>query len=235
MLKTCYMCDSAATSKEHIPPKAIFPKAKDMGFGANYLNNLITVPSCDKHNTKKSGDDEYLVYYIMCHYQNNPKILKPLIQKMARASSRKSKAITDLLKEPMLVSLNGQETGSVKIDVKRANKCFEQMARGLYLHEYGKKWIHEMGVTSPSLRFITERNASRGNYLLDQMQKQTARNFATFDFKGENPQYFKYQIMPLFKEHGIELIIRLIFYEGMEVYVLSKEKWLAGELEIFKN
>lgn len=56
----CYMCVSPATSREHVPPLCLFPESKDVG-GKDYRRNLITVPSCDEHNSKKESDDEFLM------------------------------------------------------------------------------------------------------------------------------------------------------------------------------
>lgn len=53
---TCYMCDLSATSVEHVPPKCMFPEFKDAK--VDLRRKLITVPSCDDHNAKKSRDDE---------------------------------------------------------------------------------------------------------------------------------------------------------------------------------
>ena len=58
MTPTCYMCDSVETSREHVPPACFFPPAKEIG--RDLRRNLITVPSCDVHNSLKSKDDEYL-------------------------------------------------------------------------------------------------------------------------------------------------------------------------------
>jgi hypothetical protein len=54
---TCYMCDSPETSREHAPPLCFFPETKDVG--RDLRRNLVTVPSCDVHNSKKSKDDEF--------------------------------------------------------------------------------------------------------------------------------------------------------------------------------
>ena len=50
------MCDAPSTSREHAPPISLFPEA-DV-FGRDVRRNLITVPSCDAHNSMKSKDDE---------------------------------------------------------------------------------------------------------------------------------------------------------------------------------
>lgn len=59
----CYWCGKLATSKEHVPPKCLFPEFKDTKdvYDNSFRHNLITVPSCDEHNLVKSRDDEYLM------------------------------------------------------------------------------------------------------------------------------------------------------------------------------
>ncbi len=52
----CYWCGEPATSKEHVPPKCLFPEDKDIKpiLNETFREHLITVPSCDKHNLSKS-------------------------------------------------------------------------------------------------------------------------------------------------------------------------------------
>jgi hypothetical protein len=56
------MCDSLATSSEHVPPKCFFPEKKDLPREVDLRKNLFKVPSCDAHNSQKSHDDEYFFY-----------------------------------------------------------------------------------------------------------------------------------------------------------------------------
>jgi len=234
--KRCYMCSSIATTDEHVPPQAVFPKAKDFDTEPKVLRNLITVPSCDRHNTKKSGSDEYIAYAIIVHFQNNADVLPPLIRKMARASSRNSLAIRQLIDGATPVLFDGRETVAVKIDLICFHKSFEHMTKALYFNEFQSRWPFPIATVSSAFKFIDEPNARLGNTLVEQLGERCKRYFAPFDFnfKGQNPQYFKYQIMPLFTETGKELIMRLVFYEGLEVYTLSKEKWQPDELEIMR-
>lgn len=55
---SCYYqgCQEPGTTKEHIPPKAFFPK--------DQRDQLLTVRSCHTHNTKKSRDDVYVLAQI---------------------------------------------------------------------------------------------------------------------------------------------------------------------------
>lgn len=60
----CYLCDKPAAGVEHVPPRCLFPKASDLGEGVNYRKNLLTVPSCEAHNSEKSKEDEYFLNVI---------------------------------------------------------------------------------------------------------------------------------------------------------------------------
>lgn len=47
----CYFCGNPDVSDEHVPPQCFFPDDR--------RNALISVRSCDEHNSNKSKDDEY--------------------------------------------------------------------------------------------------------------------------------------------------------------------------------
>src|ERR1700689_4236746 len=64
-IESCYMCDVAATSREHVPAACFFPEQKDLPAGVDLRRNLFTVPSCDVHNSHKSEDDQYLWLVMM--------------------------------------------------------------------------------------------------------------------------------------------------------------------------
>jgi hypothetical protein len=59
---SCYVCDAPKTSHEHVPPLCFFPDEKDTRGHSLYRKNLITVPSCDDHNTQKSEGDLYAAF-----------------------------------------------------------------------------------------------------------------------------------------------------------------------------
>ena len=51
-MKRCYFCGTQATSYEHAPPKLMF---------RGFVCDSITVPSCESHNSHKSGADQAVV------------------------------------------------------------------------------------------------------------------------------------------------------------------------------
>jgi len=92
MADFCYYCGTDASSKEHVPPKCLFPEKKDIADGMNYRKNLITVPSCDKHNSNKCKDDEYLQLIIVHGYFNNT---------VGRDHFKKGKGVKSALDSPL--------------------------------------------------------------------------------------------------------------------------------------
>jgi len=53
----CYYCGaSPPCSREHVPPRTLF---------TGFVCDSITVPSCDRHNSEKSGDDHAVLTCLM--------------------------------------------------------------------------------------------------------------------------------------------------------------------------
>lgn len=71
MPQICYMCKKKGVTTEHVPPQCLFPEDKDLPVGVHLRRNLITVPSCVEHNSKKSKDDEYLLYTLVMNLPAN--------------------------------------------------------------------------------------------------------------------------------------------------------------------
>ena len=60
----CYMCDAAATSDEHVPPKCFFPERLQG-------KRLLTVPACETHNNANATDVEYVRGILCVQYGTN--------------------------------------------------------------------------------------------------------------------------------------------------------------------
>jgi hypothetical protein len=63
----CYYCGDKATSFEHAPPRHMFK-----GFSCD----SITVPSCDEHNARKSGNDHAIVSAFLIPLLNGRDVYK---------------------------------------------------------------------------------------------------------------------------------------------------------------
>lgn len=218
-LQTCYMCTSVATSKEHVPPKTIFPEIKDSD-GLNYREKLITVPSCDVHNNGKSSDDEFLLVSLAGIIGNNSIGYRHKFTKVDRALRRTS---YKLLKKVFVsdVRLETVELGDNKFieilwgtpDQKRLSHCFDRIARGIYWHHFGQMFS---GATKPLLGFVSpnDKNAKTLHQFLVDRAKIDLENLQKH---GENQDVFYYQITPP-DQFGL-LLLHFVFYGGLSIYV----------------
>jgi len=212
--ETCYMCADNSVSAEHVPPRCLFPEKKDLPPGVNYRKDLITVPSCDEHNSKNSLDDEYLLAVVAAHFENNCVATDHFQTKIRRALVRSQPLAQTLLKNVKPATLDGQPTVAFEVDRPRFDKSMARAARGLYFHEKGKKWEREaMHVHSSALRDgALSKSAELGRF------EQLMESFNIGKgWSGANPDVFQYRLAV----EGQRLIVSIQFYRGMDVWVLS--------------
>ncbi len=136
---TCYMCTATANSREHVPPKCLFPEAKDIGENVELRKNLITVPSCELHNSAKSKDDEFLLLGLILNILNNGTAMTHFQTKVMRALTRNPRlfgAFAKSQQEVVAVNSDGAAINTliVKVDNRRFLGSLDHVARGLYYH-----------------------------------------------------------------------------------------------------
>ena len=212
---TCYMCDSIETSREHVPPSCFFPKAKEIG--RDLRRNLITVPSCDRHNSHKSKDDEFLRSVIVMTAGSNKAGQHQFLWKLLPAAARAPRAYKSFFADKGTVA---QGKGrALQIDRKRFNSCIDHLARAIFFDAYKRKWQLPISIISP--------NFFSGIYS-DQMVPhqptvkavETSRQFLGGEpVRGENPDVFKYRIR--YDEVDEGYAFAAIFYDRFEVYSFS--------------
>lgn len=142
----CYMCDERGTTTEHVPPQCLFPEDKDLPSGVHLRRNLITVPSCAEHNSKKCKDDEYLMYTLVMNLPTNGTAFQQFSTKVTRAMGRNPSLIRRLLGKITHLIVEDTKTGAwfrtigYEIDADRFYGVLEKVARGLYFHHYKRQW-----------------------------------------------------------------------------------------------
>lgn len=218
--KTCYKCDNPATSKEHIPPASLFPEEKDIRT-SEFRKNLITVPSCDLHNSKKSHDDEFLMACLAGLIGNNNIALFHFKTKVKRTLERKGrKFIDEIIKESKRVDNDGSSASSIffgKADVNRLKKCFEHIAFGLFYHNFKKRFEGECHLL---MDFIMHEDKHLENYK-EVIRKRIEADPIQTKSEGANPKIFSYSFLQADELGLIGLV--MIFYEGTKVYASFKE------------
>jgi hypothetical protein len=206
------MCDERAVSDEHAPPKCFFPKVKDVG--VNLRSNLITVPSCDEHNSSKSRDDEYAMMFVVTHYETNSVARNQFSTKCIRALKHSRGLTSVVFKKPRKIRVGRQPSFAVTVDRARFDRVIEHTCRALFFHELRRKFTERLFVWSPAFRHPNlepDTQESELGYHARQVLQSQPR-------LGKNAQVFWYQI---FEKAGALTAFRLMFYEGCSVYAVA--------------
>ena len=196
------MCDADATSKEHVPPRCIFPRSSE------YRKELLCVPSCDEHNGKKSKDDEYLRHILSSAPATNDLALLVSKEGNIPAWDRRPHLLNSFLPDLSLVDTGQFETASFTIDLKRFEASLSSMVRALYFSKFKEKLTKDINVIWGAL-LVTD--MSEAPYL-DLTKEWEAK--IKDPYEGSNKEVFKYS----FTSSVSGGLCRLCFYEGIPIY-----------------
>ena len=222
---TCYMCDNIATSSEHVPPKCLFPEQKDLPNGVDLRKQLLKVPACDDHNSKKSQDDEYFLYSLVMLYDQNEVAKNQYFTKVKRAIKRNPNLLAKFAKRTRPVNVHDPLTGETSkslafhLDETRFNDIIDRLARALHYKHFGTKYLSHIKYQAEYLLATIDPGRSEElNKPIQEMSEQANGWFAGSAFYGANPEVFKYQVL-----EGVESkIMRLFFYEGCKILLFFK-------------
>ena len=213
---TCYMCDNAATSREHVPPRCFFPEMNDLQPGQDYRQNLITVPSCEEHNLSKSKDDEYLRFVVSSHWTGNQEARLQFSDKVLTSIRRRPSLKDTFMRESMPSRVGTTETGAFVLDQRRFHRSVVSMAKALYFHHFHReKWTGDLGIESRDLVALQGTDVEARNRSLEALDTLTEKLLSQKPWVGENPAVFCYQIH---RDLGTgHWLVRMRFYEGFTV------------------
>ena len=217
-IQQCYMCDTIATTKEHVPPLCLFPEEKDIKTTI-FRNNLITVPSCDTHNSRKSSDDEFLMGCLAGIVGNNVIGFFHAHTKVRRSLQRKGRDyIHELMKDIKEINLKSAKNFEFPVlvgqpDLQRLHSCFKHISYGLFFHKFGKRFIGQVHII---IDFITYENPKAEQYkLLCRKRFELEPNKPKKE--GTSPEIFRYEFIDP-DEFGM-IAMGMTFYEGAKVFV----------------
>jgi len=212
------MCGERATSKEHVPPKCLFPERGDMD-GEDYRVSLITVPSCEAHNSKKSQDDEFLMVSLAGIFGNNSIGYRHKFGKVDRAIKRSSRRLLDkvfIKKKKYLFEAENNEFYEViwgTPDQARLERCFEHIANGLYNHHFGRRFVGNVKI----LLGYLHHEESNSKQFVEFIRHRASIDLDGVEKVGSNQDVFYYQFTAP-DQFGI-FLAHLVFYGGIDVYI----------------
>lgn len=215
--QTCYWCGAPADSREHVPPRSLFPTAGDTPDGRDYRSQLVTVPSCYQHNGAKSSDDEYLLCVIANSIVGNSVGQDHATTKVIRAMLKSAGLADRMLNGALQVDVEDTSTGeraptlALKINARRVAASIEHIARGLYFSEYQHPWPGKVQIVIEFLVVINDSDAAQRNSTYEDLRQHADALFADAPRRGQTPEVFFYQVHV---ENGSPQIMRLTFYGG---------------------
>lgn len=212
-VSTCYMCAAVETSREHAPPQCLFPEAGDIG--RDLRRNLITVPSCDEHNSKKSSDDEFLRAVILLSAVDSNEIARhQFLGKFLRGASRNRQAYSGFFTDHGTLATGTQH--ALRLERGRFDKCIDHLVRALFFHSFQTKWQLPIVVTSPNFYSAIAEDRAVPHRPTQQAIEVSRVFLGREPVLGENPDAFKYRLR--YDSATSMFAFAGIFYDFFEIY-----------------
>jgi len=202
--KICYWCGEPATSKDHVPPKNLFPPEKRV--------NLHTVPACEKHNEVFSPIDDRFKFYLQAIASENEDAFELFKTKTVRGLSKtEAEAFTaSLANDVHWVDIRGQKRLLFRVNPNKQNLFFEKLIRGTYFVAY----------QSAAPGFVV---AASPQFLVPGLEYDTLRGFAA-DFLSDatehpcsNPDIFRFKHRREVTSDGLVAAILIALYGSVEI------------------
>lgn len=204
--KICYWCGIGLTDetnkKEHVPPFGFFPKG--------HREELITIPSCEKHNTEFSLLDERFQIYIKA-IGTNQIAVDDFKDRVVRGLNREQskRFVENLSNSSFYTDIDGEKKLLFKIDTQYTEKFVEKVIRGLYFYH------NEKPAQGKVLSFSVQFYNPELNYeeLFDLLLNDLRADYMV-EGDYNNPDIFRYRYFNLIDYDAF--IVVLNFYKGVE-------------------
>jgi hypothetical protein len=209
---SCYACDEKKTSHEHVPPLCFFPDEKDAAGRSLYRKDLIRVPSCDLHNTRKSDDDLYAAFHLAFTIRGNQ--CAELVQEgaIARGLERDRRERSGAFTKRLLKQIKGKigENLFGELDGARMRHFLDLCARGVYFYE--KLRPLKLPLRVANLDYDLAEDPEKSKRLAIQ-RKSFEDEMSGSEYHGNNPDVFQYAICE--KPAKDVTMIELVFFGSL--------------------
>lgn len=186
----CALCGvNQASTRDHIPPKAIFPKPRPA---------LITVPACFECNNSASDHDDLFKVYLSLHTAENSDIARQLFtEKTVRTLRRNQNLLQRIYKESKRFVIRNtrgelESRSGVLWDSSAHTQVIGRTIRGLYFHHLGTPLPSDCDLKVQWLRGVPEEIVPK----LPLFEEQVI---------GKNQVVYKYIIAPEDPRHSLWL------------------------------
>jgi len=204
------MCNSLSTTKEHVPPKAFFPKG--------YRKNLWRVESCSAHNNDNSLDVEYASACIVNAMESTGDALEENQRKVLRAYERKPGFFWGSINDfrPLRLT-DGDMTATFRVDLQRFNSVMNAIAFGVYRYFEGKNYERGWTIFNPDLHSFDSTYRGRRDRRESIISALDAMSF--IENRVPEPDVFQCGVHRF--DDG-SVVYKFNFYNGFTVYAVDR-------------
>lgn len=128
----CYVCGEPATGRQHLPPDSYFPRPLSPRL------QLITVPSCQKHNQGMSQLEEDFRAFLTGAFGANRAAKEIWRQKVTSPKARRS--FKNLMGSVRTMMFGEAQVPVITFDEERGNEFLTTLTRGFISKFYPARW-----------------------------------------------------------------------------------------------
>jgi hypothetical protein len=199
------MCDAIASSREHCPPRSIFP--------IGHRDQLDSVPSCNTHNTSKSKikDDEYLKCMLLTAPGSKTDTTER-VESLIRSFQYNRHLVKTFMPNLRYAKFKGKDTSSFSLDKERFERIIGMVVRALYFKDNNEKLDSEFRIAWAHLGYP---NSGRMPFLKG--MEHIESYFGDIPDR-KNGQIFQYDWKTA--PNKTLNVCRLRFYQGSPIYAI---------------
>lgn len=173
------------------------------------------MPSCEQHNTQKSKDDMYLLFFLAANIISNELAQNQFVTKIMRAVNRSPHVFTEFTKKSTPVILKAKDgevihTAAIEIDRDRFDSSIKHICHALYYHKFRETFIGDIQVITSGLVYLSNKDSFEVKNQIQNLGKMVSEILTDVPSEGDNPEIFNYK--PLRENELQQVIIQMNFY-----------------------
>ena len=205
----CYWCGSSAVSRDHVPPRNLFPK--------RLRNNLVTVPACFEHNNKFTKLEERMRFFLQAG-SDSPQALAEFDATTLRSleNPKAGGLLARVFTGVKPIRLPTGDSAALQIPAGDTRLYFEKIARGIHYVRCGDTFDGECTVGFRQAFAITPVMQEFFKKLVPHFRNQAYAQ----DGVSSHPEIFRYRVIDR-EEKGYRIFaVAMNFYQSIEAIAL---------------
>jgi len=173
--------------------------------------NLMTVPSCDTHNSEKSRDDVYFLNVITGLNCINETGREHYRRQIRRQHQRNPSILSRFAERELSV----ESSFAHRVEIERLDNFARHLGYAIFLAHFGKRWAGNIGWFPEFLSRATTLDSKAEQIRLIAIE-ECDQKFRNLQHYGSNQAVFSYQVLAC----DMQYKMRLHFYEGCKALLI---------------